>query len=202
MVNFNQNILIYDYIYKGNEMKHIVFLISVFIFISLSYSQEKEVAYTEIIKVDSVEKKQLYTVIHQWFATTYKSAQDVIQMAEKDAGIIIGKGTIKYSYGKLSYTCYNGRIDYTIKIQVKDYRFKVDISDFIHIGNVGNETSCGLGLITTRPFYTNKGISKKYHNKVWIDLQETTKTYSSYIFTQLTNATTISILNDKSTDDW
>lgn len=67
MVNFNQNILIYDYIYKGNEMKHIVFLISVFIFISLSYSQEKEVAYTEIIKVDSVEKKQLYTVIHQWF---------------------------------------------------------------------------------------------------------------------------------------
>lgn len=83
------------------------------------------IEYTELVKVDSmISQNDLYLKAKEWMARTFNSAKEVIQMDDKDAGIIIGKGN--FLEGK---AC---RINFTLKIQVKNGRFKYWFSDFSH----------------------------------------------------------------------
>ena len=129
-----------------------------------------------------------YTLINQWFASTYNSSNDVLQFVDKEEGVIIGKGQMAYDYGKLLYNSYTGHVNYTIKIQVKDNKFKIEISDFVHKIDIGNAPSCELGLITTDENFTNKGLSKSYHNNTWKDLKLKINKYSNSIFTSIETA--------------
>jgi hypothetical protein len=149
---------------------------------SASYSQAQEaISFSKVIRADSIDKTSLFASIHEWFAATYNSANDVIQMADEDAGTIIGKGTFEYSYGKSSHSSYDGFVDYTIKAYVKDNRFKVVIENFSHV----RATSMNLGLITSAEEYTSKGMYKDYNNRVWSDLKEKSKVFSERIFSLL-----------------
>ncbi len=118
---------------------------AIFLCIMLStYGQEKLleilpisegiVTYTSVIQVDGVNKEELYTRAKKWFATTYKSAKDVIQLDDKENGEIIGKGNFNISY----YTR-NPIINHTISISIKDGKFKYKITDFRYSDNQ-NET--------------------------------------------------------------
>ena len=140
---------------------------------------QEAVSYSKVVQVDSTDKAKLFAMVHEWFASTYNSANDVIQMSDKEAGILVGKGAMTYSYGKVSYVCYDGKVDYTIKVSVKDNRFKIELSNFIHSINPGNGAQCNLGLITTAEVYTTSGMSKNYSNKAWVDIKEKINSYSN-----------------------
>jgi hypothetical protein len=97
-------------------MKKLLFTIAIGLVGMTAHAQEA-ISFGKVAQLDSTQTKGLlYTSIHTWFSTTYNSSNSVIQMADKDAGIIIGKGTFKYSYPGLSYSCYEGYVDYTIKV--------------------------------------------------------------------------------------
>ncbi len=87
--------------------------------------------YTEVVTVDStIKKEELYNRAKMWFVDNYKSANDVIQMQDKDAGVIIGKGLFSYQYNPMSLsdrTTIN--ISHTVKIYVKDGKYKYEIVD-------------------------------------------------------------------------
>lgn len=164
------------------------------ILMTINISAQDLVSFEKVIKTDSVDKVKLFSTINDWFATTYNSAQDVIQMIDKEAGTIIGKGSMKYFYGNNS--SYNGNINYTIKIYIKDNRYKVILSDFNHTG-----LSFNLGLITSADIYTDKGMYKNYHNKAWSDIKSKIEKYSNDVFNSLENKT--KSINDKNKgDDW
>ena len=148
---------------------------------------QESLTFSKVIKADSLDKTSLFVIINDWFASTYNSANDVIQMTDKDAGVLIGKGVFEYSFGKLSYSCYDGHVKYTIKVYVKDKRFKVILTNFIHSVNVGHGHSCNLGLITMDELYATSGMSKKYHNRVWRDIKIKAQIYSNKIFKSLEN---------------
>ena len=83
-----------------------------------------------IVKVDSVSKNELYSRAREWISKSFVSANNVIQMDDKELGKIIGKGkTQNYYFGIGSDM---GSILFTISIQVKDNKFKYTITDFIH----------------------------------------------------------------------
>ena len=112
-------------------MKKVQFLIITIVLISsTSYCQstlpikDGKVTYTNVINVDSVRKDELFVRAKKWFATTYKSANDVIQMDDKDAGEIVGKGNMQ-----IKYYARNPRIRHTITISVKDGKYRYIISD-------------------------------------------------------------------------
>jgi len=164
------------------------------ILMTINLSAQDVISFEKVIKTDSIGKALLFSKIHEWFATTYNSANDVIQMVDKDAGIIIGKGSMKYFYGK--HSSYNGNINYTIKVYVKDNRYKVILSNFKHSG-----LGFDLGLITSAKIYATKGMYKKYHNKAWDDIKLKIEQYSNGIFNSLENKTKNN--NDiKIGDDW
>jgi hypothetical protein len=161
---------------------------------TINLSAQSTLSFERVIKTDSVGRAKLFSTINDWVASNYNSAQDVIQMADKDAGIIIGKGTMKYFFKNLS--SYNGYINYTIKVYIKDNRYKVILTNFYHTG-----LSLNLGLITSADIYTTKGPYKNSKNKVWKDIKLKIKHYSNDIINSLDNKTK-GISNKDKENDW
>lgn len=164
------------------------------ILMTINLSAQDAVSFEKVIKVDSVDKARLFSTINDWFATTYNSAQDVIQMVDKDAGIIIGKGSMKYFFGNNS--SYNGNINYTVKVYVKDNRYKVILSDFNHTA-----PSFSLGLITSADIYATHGMYKNFHNKAWNDIKPKIERYSHDVFNSL-EIKTKNLSNKNKGDEW
>ena len=167
---------------------------------SLNIYAQENLKFEKVIQSDSIAKSLLFTSINDWFATTYNSANDVIQMSDKDAGTIIGNGSMDYSKKGMSYGCYSGYITYTIKVYVRENRFKVVLTNFNHSVKVGNSSLCSFGTLTTADVYATKGMSKKWHNKVWSDMKITVEEYSNGIFKSLEKKTTNIKLEEE--DNW
>jgi hypothetical protein len=92
-------------------------------------NEKGEVVYTEIVKIDSTDSKELYVKAHEWFANTFNSAQNVVQLDDKDAGTIIGKGVFEFDETVMVVW-----VNFTIEIQTKDGKYKYTLSNFIYKG--------------------------------------------------------------------
>lgn len=91
--------------------------------------QDGKVVYTGVVEVDSANKDVLYSRAKKWFAEEYKSAQNVIQLDDKDAGEVLGKGLFK-SYFTVFMEAQDVSVYHTVKIYVKDNKYKYEITDF------------------------------------------------------------------------
>jgi hypothetical protein len=111
-----------------------------------------KVLYTGIVEFQSLSKSDLFDKISVWFAKTYVSSKEVVQLQKRDSGTIIGKGAIPVTvtfppaglvaglYGETPY----GVVYYTISVYVKDGKYKYEIADLLHEGNVkGTDVSMG-----------------------------------------------------------
>lgn len=85
------------------------------------------VTYSGIVTVNGTQE-ELYSRAREWFAKTYNSAQNVIQMDSKDK--IVGKALMQAYYKGGDY----GYINYTISLYLKDGKYKYEISNFYHTG--------------------------------------------------------------------
>lgn len=97
-----------------------------------------KITYTEVVILDSsTSKLELYSRVREWFAKTYNSAMNVIQMDDKENGKIIGKALMKVYFKTIFNSNYSGgNINYTISIYVKDGKYKYEITDFYHTGEL------------------------------------------------------------------
>ncbi|RZK33076.1 MAG: DUF4468 domain-containing protein, partial [Hymenobacter sp.] len=50
-----------------------------------------QITYQGVVEVAGATKEQLYTRAYEWLAKAYRSANDVIQMQDKEAGRLVGK---------------------------------------------------------------------------------------------------------------
>lgn len=90
-------------------------------------------SYAGVVAVDSVTAKVLQSRAKLFVAENFRSAKDVIQLDDADAGIVLIKGNlipiVKVPLmGKTEY----GYVHFTAKIQVKDGKYKYTFSDFSH----------------------------------------------------------------------
>lgn len=84
------------------------------------------VAYTGVVEVPGATQAQLYSRAYEWVAKTFNSAQNVIQMQDKESGKIIVKGVVK-AYNKKYDEGYNS---FTLSLYMKDGKYKYDITNF------------------------------------------------------------------------
>lgn len=154
-------------------MKRLMLTFTMMIAMILTVFGQEPLTYTEVVHVDSVSKNDLYNRAKFWFATAYNSANDVLQIDNKEEGEIIGKAIMIYNPNVFSGSEQTkGSINYTIKIFVKEGRYKYEITDFIHdpYGNQYGKSS--MGLITTDKECPNpKPMAKGWSNKVWDDIK-------------------------------
>lgn len=103
--------------------------------------------FENVVQVDSAfTKKQLYTKGREWFVNYYKSAEDVLQMDDKEEGILIGKGLHKYDF-------FNGinsssiALYFTVNLTVKDGKYRYQIYNF----NGKNTNRSALDALSSTP---------------------------------------------------
>jgi hypothetical protein len=98
-------------------------LLIILMFIPIvSFSQQ----YTEVVEIPNKTADQLYKSAKEWFALTFKSSNDVIQLDDPTEKKIIGKGVtpVNYMSGKYPVTL---SMYFTLLIQFKDGRYRYDI---------------------------------------------------------------------------
>lgn len=143
-------------------------------------SSTNKISYTDVVSVDSLVKKQeLFSKVREWFAKTYNSSTNVIQMEDKENGKIVGKALIQI-YKKTAITNYEwGAIHYTISIYIKDGRYKYVITDFYHTGQYTSSGGIGLnipnygvceGMINYKPTFWDPINIKKTLNSMLIQM--------------------------------
>ena len=89
--------------------------------------------YYEFIGQAKGTKEELFTRAKQALYRTYDSGDAVIQMDEKEAGLIEGKGRTQTNYGKYAgFTRDLGRFSYRLTVQTKDDKYRLLFSDFVY----------------------------------------------------------------------
>lgn len=101
-------------------MKKLLLMLFFIPFISLA--QE----YSEVIEMTGQTGDQLYSKANEWFALTFKSAKDVIQLNDPTEKKIIGKGSkrISYTIGRYPISL---DMNFTLLVQFKDGKYKYNI---------------------------------------------------------------------------
>lgn len=121
-----------------------------------------KIEYSEIVLVDTATSQMdLFIKAKEWIALNFRSATNVIQMEDKDAGILIGKGNFEI---KLTMYLTYSRVDFTFKIQVKNGKYRYWISDFVHVSN--KQGYSGGALENERPDCGTFNMMKKGWNQV------------------------------------
>ena len=148
-------------------------LLTSFLFIiAIMVNGQTPISYTEVVQTTDTNqtKDALYLKAKEWFVETFKSANNVIQLDDKESGMIQGKGSIKYTYT----TLFDGYINFTIKLWLKKGKYKYEISNFTHESSAG---SCfSFGLITDSAIVEKPCKSYGYMNtldKAMTDIKST-----------------------------
>lgn len=169
---------------------------------SLAFGQDeiKPAEYSKVIQADSLDKTALFVSLNDWFATTYNSANDVIQMADKEAGKIIGKGSFSFSapggmWSPIHHT--RGNVRYTISVTIRDNRYKVEIENFNHKSTY-YQYPHSLGIVTNAKTHKDKGFGYKAYNEAWTSLKARCWEYANNIFADLEAHTS----NIEKEDEW
>lgn len=104
-------------------------------------AQTKRITYEGVVEVSGVNKIELYRRAYEWVAKAYRSANDVIQMQDKEAGQLVAKGSMRATGRSLGMTMDAGAVRHTLTIYVKDGRYKYVLTNLSHEGQVFTNVS-------------------------------------------------------------
>ena len=93
---------------------------------TLTLDKNNALTYTQVIEAPGKTKEQLYILLNYWYSSTFGSGKAVIQLNDKDAGVIIGKGYIEsiasHTGGMNNYTVH---LEPVIKTDIKDNKIRI-----------------------------------------------------------------------------
>jgi len=152
--------------------------------------------YSDIVAVDSIPAQVLQSRARLFLTENFKSAKDVIQIDDKDGGIIVGKGSfipVFKSTGLGSALTSRGFVKFYLKLQFKDGKFKYTFSDFVHVSDDG-ESTYGGSLANKKPQCGYFGLARPY----WHQIKSYTDTNVIDLIDRLIRTMRSSELNGKS----
>lgn len=101
---------------------------------------EEERTAIKVFEVPGHTKDQVYSAARTWVAENFKSAKAVIELEDKDAGVIVGNG-------RTPFTCEGGWVCrqkantwilvFKMKFEAKDGRFRLTFTDVYVDGRAG-----------------------------------------------------------------
>ncbi len=151
-------------------------------------SRTNKITYTDVVHTDStLLTADLFTIARIWFAETFRTSGSVIQMEDKQSGVLIGKANIPLSYKSLIGEHELQSVLFTFSLYFKNGRYKYEVTDFIY----QQQTPSPLIEIKDIPFeyiYFNKDLGARKYNK------KTRESFINQLDTQI-----IAILNDLKT---
>jgi hypothetical protein len=96
-----------------------------------------KITYTGVVQVDGTNKADLYARAREWFTDNFKSADAVLEMEDKEAGILVGKAYSDIT-GMTATMMHAMKMWYNVKVEVKDNRYRYTINQ-IQLQNYFNK---------------------------------------------------------------
>lgn len=90
----------------------------------LPLNDYNRIEFVEVIEVPNKSLEEIYILSKEWIVENYKSANDVIQMDEKDAGKIIVKGIFVYNDMGIDFNYHH-----TLKVDLKDAKVRISLGN-------------------------------------------------------------------------
>lgn len=117
-------------------------------------------------KVDTITgtKDALYIKAKGWFVNTFKDANKVIQMDDKETGQLMGKGNFPVSYTYLMQPV-NAACNFTVKVDLKDNKYRIQLYNF----NLGDQGFLMLPKLNKEP---DKALAKRILPKISSDVDD------------------------------
>lgn len=108
------------------EKRHFLFLSCLFIFGcgSSKLATEDQMKHEFIKEYPGITKAQIFERSQRWIAQNFKSAKQVIDLTDKDAGMIVAKGKIidiDWGGGFMNDNLMKGSLDFTLTLRYKRF---------------------------------------------------------------------------------
>lgn len=95
----------------------------------------------KVIEVPGATKEDLYKRALYWISQNFKSANDVIQLKDKEDGQIVSKGSFAYYAPPFSVgTNYSGVFSFTFTFDCKDGKYRYAIDRISHEASMHNHS--------------------------------------------------------------
>lgn len=94
--------------------------------LNLPKNDQGQYQYRGIVEVSNKSQIDLYDQAKEWVALNFRSAQDVIQLDDRENGHLIAKGNFQ-----IYYKMWNRHVHHTMIIETKDGRYRYTIKDFV-----------------------------------------------------------------------
>ncbi len=107
-------------------------LLSFFVLFPLFVLAQKPVECDTIIECSGITADKLYSRMKYFVADNFKSAQNVIQLDDKDEHRLLCKGNIRFEVKSMTWGMLDGVINFTLDLQAKDGKYRVTFRDFTH----------------------------------------------------------------------
>ncbi len=130
---------------------------------SVPFNDDGSFTISYVRQVEGLGKGTLYDNIYQSLVDVFVSAKNILQMQDKETGILVCKGMTEgyliFSMGLMGKYVGSVPIHFTLKIQVRDGRYKIDLYD-IHVekGDL-NEAEAPIETYLTKDFYLTSFVS-------------------------------------------
>ena len=125
----------------------------------LSLDKNKSLTYTQVIECGEQTKEKLYITLNHWFVESFNDANSVIQLNDKDAGVIIGKGYVANIAGHVGgMNAYNVSMHPIIKVDIKDKKIRVTytVQCYDVEKSVGGGVMSAFSNGSTKPVLSNE----------------------------------------------
>ena len=145
-------------------MRKILLLLFVFC-ASYSYAQ-KPLECDTIIECPGMTSDKIYSKMKYFVADYFKSAQNVIQLDDKEEHHLLCKGNVRFEVKSLTWHMLDGVINFTLDLQAKDGKYRIVMRDFSHESfdkKYGDSWSMGI-VCSEVPDGFKKG--KKQYNEM------------------------------------
>ncbi|RZJ94736.1 MAG: DUF4468 domain-containing protein [Hymenobacter sp.] len=142
------------------------------------------IVYTEVVQVPGATQAELYARAKLWFVDTFKSAKDVVQAEEKEAGVIQGTGYRDIAVMSMGIPN-REKLWYTVKIAVKDGRYKYDVTNF-RVQLYPNQSNPNPG----EPGPAERSVSTDQKKGVFLSIARSTRREVTVAGNSITNSIT------------
>ena len=131
------------------------------------------ITYSEVIETPGVSKNDLYLRANTWFTRTFKSAKSVLELQDKEAGKLIGKGLIPVIIKvPIMGATDAGTVATTITVFCKDGKYKYVIDNLSHERPYGANTQQWVDVGALEKEKPESGMMKRPSKKEWNDIKE------------------------------
>lgn len=93
-------------------------------------STTHKVIYEGVIQTPGATQAELYSRAREWFATSFNSGKDVLDMDDRQSGKLIGKAYADFALRVPMIGSVTQKMWRVVKVYVKDGRYRYEITDF------------------------------------------------------------------------